>query len=154
MSRLAELRQKAAEKKAAKKQEGPSASSVLSPDAASRETAVVSEEPVQQVKEAPAPKAEALPYSEAVPAKDRFTDDDYRKAASDIKHLMIEQQALHLSSTLAKASVGRTLDLLRVRPYYVEKTCLLSEGALQYKDGGVLLLNKKPNNRRSFRWSR
>jgi len=136
MSRLAELKKRAAAKKAAP---------VLSPDAAPRETplAVVEDlpAPLAPAEEAPQPAEQSL-FTEAVPSKDRFSDEQYRQAAADIFSLMTEREAIHLSGLVAKAALGKTLELRRVRPYYVEKACLLSDGLLIYRDGNVLLSKK------------
>ena len=116
----------------------PNGSPVLSPDAAPRETIVLPAgidcgEEGQEVVEA----ASELTFTTTVPGNDKYADDKYSAAADEILRHMRNRQVSKLGAVAARPLVGRVLDLRRVRDYYVEKTCLLSEGTLRYENGSV-----------------
>ena len=122
MSRLEELLQRRMSRPAP---------SILSQDAAPR---VEEEKPEPQ----PAPVNGTMTFAEPVPAKDKFTDEQYSNAASALLQFMRNRNVRSMNNVTARPIVGKVLDLGRVRPYYVEKACLLSEGTLTYDKGTVL----------------
>jgi len=99
---------------------------VLSEDAAPRET------PTEAERE----ESSELAFSSPVPSKDKFTDEQYSVAANELLRHMRDRNVSVIGSIAARPLVGRALDLKRVRPYYVEKTCLLSEGTLRFGEDG------------------
>jgi len=107
------------------------APSILSQDAAPR---TEEEKPEPQ----PAPVNGTMTFAEPVPAKDKFTDEQYSDAASALLQFMRNRNVRSMNNVTARPIVGKVLDLGRVRPYYVEKACLLSEGTLTYDKGTVL----------------
>jgi hypothetical protein len=99
---------------------------VLSEDAAPRET------PTEAERE----ESSELTFSSPVPSKDKFTDEQYSAAANELLRHMRDRNVSVVGSIAARPLVGRALDLRRVRPYYVEKTCALSEGTLRFGEDG------------------
>jgi len=87
----------------------------------------------------PAPKKkEETGFTETVPRDDRFSDEKYSEAANQLLAFMRNRDVRSISNVTARPIVGRVLSLGRVRPYYVEKACHMSEGTLTYSDGKVL----------------
>lgn len=125
MNRLQELLNK---KRAAAPAEttAPNEVAVLSEDAAPRET------PTEAERE----ESSELTFSSPVPSKDKFTDEQYSAAANELLRHMRDRNVSVVGSIAARPLVGRALDLRRVRPYYVEKTCALSEGTLRFGEDG------------------
>jgi len=136
---MSTLRQLLESKKKGKKSSPPIPSNgapVLSPDAAPRETVVLpadidcGEEGQEETGE--------LTFTTPVPVHDKYADDVYSAAANEILKHLRGRQVSKIGVVAARPLVGRILGLKRVRDYYVEKTCLLSEGTLRFEEGTVL----------------
>ena len=126
MSRLEELLQR-------RKNRPPS---ILSQDAAPR----VEEElpaPMQE-HEAEVLAETGLEFVEPVPSRDKYSDEQYSEAADALLAFMRNRNVRSMSNVTARPLVGKVLELGRVRPYYVEKACHMSEGTLTYDKGTVL----------------
>ena len=104
---------------------------VLSPDAASRDTPTAEE----------AANSTELVFSSPTPSKDKFTDEQYSEAANELLRHMRDRNVNVIGSVASRPLVGRALDLKRVRPYYVEKACFLSEGTLRFGEDGKVYRN-------------
>tara|TARA_R110000824_G_scaffold3746_16_gene17817 strand:- start:6118 stop:7746 length:1629 start_codon:yes stop_codon:yes gene_type:complete len=137
MTRLEELLQRRKAKKAPP---------ILSQDAAPR-----TEEPPPVVEEEqggaipPWPLRDALgrTFVEPVPGKDKYSDEQYSEAASALLAFMRGRDVRSIGNVSARPIVGKVLihndkPLGRVRPYYVEKACHMSEGTLTYDKGTVV----------------
>tara|TARA_R110000751_G_scaffold129945_2_gene231893 strand:+ start:1375 stop:2826 length:1452 start_codon:yes stop_codon:yes gene_type:complete len=107
---------------------------VLSQDAAPRTEEPVLAEPLWQ---GPIEKKDRT-FVEPTPGKDKYRDEQYSEAASVLLAFMRGRDVRSLSNVTARPLVGKVLGLGRVRPYYVEKACLMSEGTLTYDKGTVL----------------
>ena len=148
MSRLQELRdrkRRASLPPAPPSNGSPRPTGVLSSDAASRTVEV--EPPAEPPAEAP---AEAIVFTEPVPGKDNFSDEQYDAAAKALLAHMRERNIQRISKVAAKTIVGKVFDLRRVRLYYVEKACFFSEGTLSYSDGTVHRASAIPTHRPSY----
>ena len=99
---------------------------------------ILSQDAAPRTEEEPAPVNGTMTFAEPVPAKDKFTDEQYSDAASALLAFMRNRNVRSMNNVTARPIVGKVLDLGRVRPYYVEKSCLLSEGTLTYDTGTVL----------------
>tara|TARA_R110002110_G_scaffold105718_2_gene265521 strand:+ start:497 stop:2113 length:1617 start_codon:yes stop_codon:yes gene_type:complete len=139
---MSTLRQLLESKKRGKKSPPPIPSNgapVLSPDAAPRETIVLpagidcGEEGQEE-----AIAESALTFTTPVPVHDKYADDVYSAAANEILKHLRDRQVSKIGVVAARPLVGRILGLKRVRDYYVEKTCLLSEGTLRFEEGTIL----------------
>jgi len=109
----------------------PNGAAVLSPDAAPRETLTAEE----------AEASSETPFASPIPSKDKFTDEQYSAAADELLRHMRDRNVTVIGSVASRPLVGRALDLKRVRPYYVEKACLLSEGTLRFGEDGKVHRN-------------
>tara|TARA_R110002020_G_scaffold10589_1_gene40372 strand:- start:8836 stop:10467 length:1632 start_codon:yes stop_codon:yes gene_type:complete len=150
MSRLQELRDR--KKKASLPPSPPvngtpRPTGVLSSDAASRVVEVEAVE-AEEVEEVAAPTE--LVFTEPVPAKDNYSDEQYDEAAKALLAHMRDRSVPRVGKVAAKTIVGKVLDLRRVRLYYVEKACLFSEGTLDYTEGTVLRASALPTHRGSY----
>ena len=133
MTRLEELLQRRKAKKAPP---------ILSQDAAPR----TEEEPVPGERQGPIEKKAAdntLTFVEPVPARDKYSDEQYSEAASALLAFMRGRDVRSMGNVSARPIVGKVLihngkPLGRVRPYYVEKACHMSEGTLTYDKGTVV----------------
>tara|TARA_R110000824_G_scaffold7794_8_gene35135 strand:- start:6794 stop:8269 length:1476 start_codon:yes stop_codon:yes gene_type:complete len=109
----------------------PNGAAVLSPDAAPRETPTPEE----------AANSTEITFTSPIPSKDKFTDEQYSEAANELLRHMRDRDVNVIGSVASRPLVGRALDLKRVRPYYVEKTCILSEGTLRFGEDGKVYRN-------------
>ena len=109
----------------------PNGAAVLSPDAAPRET------PTPEEAEA----SSETTFMSPAPSKDKFTDEQYSAAANELLRHMRDRNVSVIGSIASRPLVGKALDLRRVRPYYVEKACALSEGTLRFGEDGKVYRN-------------